>query len=262
MIRENFKNKLRCIRSIGVKFLFRLFLIISILAIILVKFTPFQSLPEPAWFPYGNQFIEVVFNLSIGYIVSSLFYLVVVYLPQEIKKQSAMKIIQARLNTIRYMMEPSVNYFYLRMNTTMPFDDLTEHDFEQFAGLDAIPMNLRYMRKSKSTGQWEAPMHTGQQTEIEYFLHEQKVVTEKITQIFGIPTTINVDHELIEILSELRDCWFYAGIATLISFNLKPIIINFNKGVFHYYELFKKLRKYTDGYEWNFEIVSLSARRT
>lgn len=72
-----------------VVFLFWAFFIVSILSIILVKFTPFKDLPQPTWFPYGNEAIEVIFNLAIGYIASSLFYFILVYMPERIKKQSA-----------------------------------------------------------------------------------------------------------------------------------------------------------------------------
>lgn len=237
-----------------VVFLFWAFFIVSILSIILVKFTPFKNLPQPTWFPYGNEAIEVLFNLAIGYIVSSLFYFILVYMPERIKKQSAMKIIQDRLNTIRLMMEESVNYLYLKMNTTKVFDGLTEHDFEAFIKITNNPMNLKCTRKIMKTGEWGIPSTTGEVSEIQHFFNERNVVCEKITQIFSIPAVINVDSELIEILSEIRDSLIYVVAPHFMS-NPDIKVINFNKGVYKYYELFKKLRQYTDYAEYKYEII-------
>lgn len=60
--------------------------IISVALIIVVKFTPFKDLPQPSWFNYGDEALDVIYDISMGYIVSAIFYLMVVYYPEKVKK--------------------------------------------------------------------------------------------------------------------------------------------------------------------------------
>lgn len=83
-----------------IRFLFWGAFIISVLLIILVKLTPFKDLPEPSWFNYGNEALEIIFNLSIGYIVSAIFYLIVVYYPDKEKKCKVEKAAMADLECV------------------------------------------------------------------------------------------------------------------------------------------------------------------
>ena len=80
-------------KNLNTRYLFWSLLLISFILIIIVKFSPLKDIHTSqinyiSWFPYGFELGEAVFDLSVGYIVSCIFYFIVVYLPEEKKRKT------------------------------------------------------------------------------------------------------------------------------------------------------------------------------
>jgi hypothetical protein len=227
------------------KNLFVLLLVISILSIIFIKFSPLKDMPSPEFFPYGYELGEVVFDLSIGYIVSAIFYFLVVFIPEKKRNKSARVIVQSRLELIAHQMRLSLLYLCNKYEIKDDFDKLDEHHFADVLKVENVVMGIRYEEKVKNN--WNRT-DTGGTTELQHFFSERNSVTRLIEEIFNIPAVINIDFELIEILAQIKHCWFYAAVKALAeSSNLEnTTVLNFNKHVFDYYILYLRLRKYVN----------------
>ena len=105
-------------------------------------------------------------------------------------------------------------------------------------------MNLKY--KILGIHGKRIPFSSGNQTELNFFSYQRKLVITKIDEIFSLPTITYVNDELIEILAKLRDCWFYSGIKSYKKFGEKVIVNNLSLGIYDYYLLFIRLKKFAE----------------
>lgn len=186
----------------------------------------------------------LVINISYGFVVSSIFYLIVVYFPEREKRKSTNKIIQSRLCAIANEINKSIHYLYSKRldSKDVRIDKLEFSHFEPIICLDKRVMKFNYKIKG-SHGGW-IPFGTGEQLEINSYVHEREIVLSKIDELLALPTIIYIDFELIEILVRLRDCWFYSGVAIFLKSNPQAKVHNFNKGIYDYYLLFLRLKRY------------------
>ena len=187
---------------------------------------------------------DLIVNLSVGMILSTLFFIIVVLLPELIKRKSTLKIIQARLDTIGNELNHSMFYFtHKRMSMKIDsLKKLQKNDFKKISGLSRKRMNFKYTILG-THGHW-IPFSSGEYTELDFFINQKKIIIKKIDEIFSLPTITQVDDELIEILAELRDCHFYGTIRAYERFGEKVSDENFNQGIYEYYRILKKLKKY------------------
>lgn len=235
---------------------FWILLFLSIVSIIIIKISPLKNIPSSQipllyWFPYGYEFGEIMFNLSIGYIVSCIFYVIVVFIPDYQKRQSAMSIINKDIIIIAEAMNLHIHYLLEKNNITTKFDILTESDFIAIPKLTNNKMSFYYQYKEENSTTY-VKMYTGYYTELERFTDVKNLITQKVDKLFNIPSIIYVDYELIETLSNISNSSFHS----LIPYINKYPDLNcpdFSKDVYRYYLLLKELLRYTKIKEYTFD---------
>ena len=187
---------------------------------------------------------DLISNVALGILESSLFYLIVVYYPELLKKKSTLKVIQPRLNTIVNQLNQAIHYLHSnRINTKKDVLVLLKEDFSSVDKLGNHKMNFQY-KILNIKGEW-VPFSSGDQTELQFFTSEKALITRIIDEIFNLPTITALDDSLIEILAELRDCLFYSGVKSFNTYNnFNLTIVDFDKDVYIYYQLFLRLKKH------------------
>lgn len=256
------------LKNLNLKYLFWSLLILSFLLIVFIKFSPLKNIHTSdinylSWFPYGMELGDVLYGISISYIVSCIFYFVVVYLPEQKKRKSAMTIIEKRLDNISGDIGVVIAY-YLRKNDIIESDNahlkeevesITDFDYDRV-------MNFNYQYVEKQTGN-KVPFGTGNYTE-EMLVYEYKnQVQKRIESIFQIPIILNVDHSLIVTLEEIYNSSFW-GISTTrihmkenhpqIDLSMYEMVTpDLGKDLYKLYLLNKELSKYFIPRKYTFE---------
>ena len=186
---------------------------------------------------------DLIFELALSIIASTIFYIIVVVIPEQQKEKSTLAVIRPRLKTITNELVQSIHYLQGRLNLNKKnINKLTKEDFNGLTALYNKSMNFKYLITNKEN-QW-IPFSTGDISEIQHFERECILVIRKIDEILALPIIINLNIELIETLAKLRDCWFYAGIKSYAQGIPIITIDNFNNGAYDYYTLYLKLKKF------------------
>jgi len=167
--------------------------------------------------------------------------LIVVYYPENTKRNTTLKIIQPRLNTI--LNEINISVSYLRNNRVNSNKKRLElQDFESIDSLDSRLMNF-YYEIFGTNNKW-IPFSTGEQTELNHFRQEKDLIIRKIDEIFKIPTISILDEDLIANLAKLRDCLFYSAVESYNRWGRIVTVTYFKTAIYDYYLLFRALQKY------------------
>ncbi|RLL41099.1 hypothetical protein D8M04_17800 [Oceanobacillus piezotolerans] len=251
------------LRKLNIRFLFWFFLILSCILIIVIKFSPLKDIHTSqigylSWFHYGYELGETIFGLSISYIVSCIFYFIVVYLPEQNKRKRAMAIIENRIDNILGDMGVIIYYYFHKNSITESNDELLKEQVEKINRIDPNnKMNFSYQYIEKSTGR-KVPFGTGDYTELMLLEEYRSGIQGTINSIFQIPVIINIDHDLIVILEEINNCFLFRTVAGLITARKLPerykiATPEFGKNLFKFYLLYKELSKYIEPTEYTFE---------
>ncbi|MFE1242960.1 hypothetical protein ACFW35_02420 [Fictibacillus sp. NPDC058756] len=244
------------LKNLNFRIIFWFLFLISIIFIIMVKFSPLKDIHTSqisfiSWFPFGFELGETVFDLCIGYIVSCIFYYIVVYLPEQKKRKQTMTIIEKRIDSILGSMGITIYYYFHKYGIS----ENNKRFQEQVEDLETIDcnnkMNFSYQYIEKPTGR-TVRMNTGEFTEIMSLLDHSKRIQGTINNIFKIPVIVNIDEDLIVILEEINNCQLFRTVSALKMFPL-GITPGFGKDLFLYYLLYKKLSKYIEPTKYNFD---------
>jgi hypothetical protein len=201
---------------------------------------------------FSEERIQRINNLlsstGLGVIISTFFYLLLVYFPEKLRARTVRKLIQPRLNTIANMMLESIAYLTFKYNIETNGNDFTKLKFEDLKTIERLenkPMDFKY--RLKAGDNWSGNS-SGTITELHHFVHEREQVIKKIDEILSLPIIQSENDKIIETLAKLRDCWFYSGVDSYSRMGTKVTVMNFNKGVYDYYQAYVTLSKYTDNY--------------
>lgn len=244
-------------KSLNFRIIFWFLFFISISLIFMVKFSPLKDIHTSqisfiSWFPFGFELGETVFNLSIGYIVSCIFYYIVVYLPEQKKRNRTMTIIEKRIDSILGLMGITIYYYFHKYGITEKNNKRSQEQVEKLETIDSNnKMNFSYQYIEKSTGR-TVRMNTGVFTEIMLLLDHSNRIQGTINNIFKIPVIVNVDDDLLVILEEINNCQLFRTVSALKAFPSAKTP-EFGKDLFKYYLLYKKLNKYIEPSKYNFE---------
>ncbi len=222
--------------------------IISIIFIIQIDFGVLPLINSQIHAEKIQRINNLISNISQGVLVSTFFYLLLVYFPERSRAITTRKLIQPRLDTIVIMMQNSIAYFVYKHNlksATKDFSDLTFEDFKNIERIEDIPMNFKYKLKFKQNDYW-TQFSSGTVTEIDNLEHERKILRNKIDKILSLPIISNEEDLLIETLSKLRDSWFYSGVDSYFKKGKTTTVQNFNKGLYEYYLFFLTLSKFSN----------------
>lgn len=256
------------LQKINIRILFWSLFLVSCLLILLVKFSPLNGIHTSqiiylSWFPYGFELGEILYGLSISYIVSCIFYLIVVYLPEQKRRNRAMTIIENRIDHILEMINVLVNYYFHKNHIEVNNDKNFKENVEAITKIDydkKTKFSYQYIEKSTER---TVRMGTGDYTE-EMLLEEyQTRIQSNIQSIFQIPIILNVDHNLIVTLEEIRTARFlgygttrkemrkYFPLEKVLQMNIETPELG--KELFSLYLLHQELSKYISPTKYFFD---------
>lgn len=244
-------------KNLNSRFIFWFIFFISSIFIIMVKFSPLKNIHSShisflSWFPFGFELGETVFNLSIGYLVSCIFYYIVVYLPEQKKRNLTMTIIGKRIDSILGYMGITIYYYFHKSGITENNNNRLQSQVEKLETIESYyKMDFSYQYIEKSTGR-TVRINTGEITEIMSLLDHSKRIQETINNLFKIPVIVNIEEDLIVILEEINNCQLFRTVSALEMFPVAKTP-EFGKDLFKYYLLYKKLSKYIEPTKYNFE---------
>lgn len=182
---------------------------------------------------------NAILTISYSFIVSTIFYIVVVSTIENKKKKTNRLAIQSRLNNI--YSATTIGSLYLKEKKALC---KIKNDDNNSLQITRQKMNFKYDIEKKDNSNTWIPFSTGDVDEISFFSNQAKRIIKVIDEIFAIPNTNTQPDELILALAELRDSWFYAS-AISLSHHETSIISNFDKGVEKYLEINKIVSKYS-----------------
>ncbi|WP_131799330.1 hypothetical protein [Bacillus mycoides] len=223
----------------------------------MVKFTPLKDIHTSqisflSWFHYGYELGETVFGLSISYIISCIFYFIVVYLPEQKKRLRAMKIIENRIDMVLGFMGITIYYYFYKNGIAESNDERLQELVEKIQTIDNDNnMDFDYQYIEKPTGN-TVRINTGYHTEISSLSDYRSRIQQTINEIFKVPVIINVDHELIVVLEEINNCMLFKLVSAVEKYPAGRTP-EFGKDLFKYYLLYKKLGKYIEPTKYSFE---------
>ena len=244
-------------KKINSTLLFWLLLLLSFSLIIAVKFSPLKDMSTSqiiifSWFHYGFELGELVFDLSVGYIISCIFYYIVVYLPEQKKRNGAMLIVESRISKILDYMSITLNYIIYKHEITLTHDNhLMLEEFQKITSLDESQnMNFYYQYYSKSANN-RTLCNTGVYNEKSLLIDQRIKIKEIIDNLFNIPVITSVEHDLLVILEEINNCGLFKQVF-IISTEPNVNTPELGKELFNYYLLYKKLGKYIEPTKFSF----------
>ena len=226
--------------------------LISVVVIMQVDLGVIPLIKAPLFLQANVQKINsLASNLAQGFLISTLLYFMVVYIPERSRAFTTRKIIQPRLDTIVQMLGESIAYFVfkyqLKANGVDDFGGLTLGDFSMITELTNEKMDFRYGITTATTNSVNS---TGDITELYHFVHERRVILEKIDAILSLPIISSESDELLEALAKLRDSWFYIGVNEFDNPRAKMFVVeNFSRGVYEYYTYYRIISKYSHVYK-------------
>lgn len=182
---------------------------------------------------------NVLLSLSLSYIAGIILYLLINFFPERRKRISNLSMIQKRLDNL--LNESFIFIAYLSKKNYAS-DDILSLKLENFSNIHFLTnnkMNFRYFIEKDSN-------FTGEFTEITYFKMIKDKSIKTIDDFYRIPSSIYMNNELIELLSELRDCDIFQNID--VSGLLIPIQ-NFDLQIFNYYNILLNLKNYSNKLE-------------
>ena len=127
------------------------------------------SLDKIEWFPHADVWFQVLFQLSIGFLVSFIFYIMQVYIPQKKLTEQANKCIQDRIQNIVDKMEDIFRRIFEKYDGTYNEESLTCEKFLEMLHKIRTLDRINVIAASRS--------HSGQIDENSYFTIKEWILT-------------------------------------------------------------------------------------
>ncbi|MGC6589086.1 hypothetical protein ACPV3A_29595 [Paenibacillus sp. Dod16] len=188
--------------------LFWVLIFVSFLSIFLVKFVWVNTLP-PKWFPWGQEFGELVNDLCIGYLVSVIFYYIVVYIPDKRNKRAAdLGIIRMHVPRVLYHSKKILGLLYFKMETEKTLIMLTEDDFIKIERLDPSEPVDFFLGDSYIDGKLVMSVRVEADNQGNFLIHHREAIKKSISEMFMSPLIKYVDSDLVHIIGKINHCDF------------------------------------------------------
>jgi len=227
--------------------------LIAILLVLQIELNFIPLIPSELSVNLARKINGLVSAFSQGLILSSLFYFLVILIPEYRRKRTAMTLILPRLRGITTSLQESIGYLCYKHNLPAQKDSFRGLKLSHFEKITKLDNELKNFHFKRMTGNNWVHDLTGSIRELESFVRERKHVISSIDGILSLPIIQYVDDELIQSLATLRDSWFYSCVKSFDNYGLGPKHYKFNEGVYVYYDIYQKLNKYITPYR--FEIV-------
>lgn len=199
-----------------------------------------------------NDGDPILLSLSTSYLVSVIFYFIVVYIPENKKKKSVMLVADGNLKLIATQMYVMINYILLELNLQKDFEKYEENDFVKLKERQLKFKDINFNYQHYFNGKYGSNDSFSGWNEILYLHYCCNSITKSIEEIFKLPNIINSEYKLIEILELIKNNWF---ISCIISKKIMPSKnnVDLEKGFYSFYNLFLKLEKYINIHDIRFE---------
>lgn len=222
--------------------LFWVLTFVSFLSIFLVKFV-WVNTPPPKWFPWGHEFGELVNDLCIGYLVSVIFYYIVVYIPDKRNKRAADSgIIGIHVPRVLYHSKKILGLLYFKMETEKTLITLTKDDFMEIERLDpSTPVEFILVDSYLGSTQHGIGVIVKHDNQGEFLILHRDAIKESIDEMFFSPLIKYVDSDLIHIIAKIKHCYFLNNnISNIVKGN--DYILH-REGMYKFYELYMEFTK-------------------
>lgn len=238
--------------------------IISIFFVLWIQLEIFPFIETDSISFSANGLNIIVLNLSYGLIVSTLFYLVIVYIPENRRKKSTRIVIQDEIDILHDRLIVLFMYFY-KINDNKPEDFIKEElSLVTFGKKVVIPneeMNFEYYRQADNnfkrelvkgrmkTTVLERKWHsasTGNIKLLTFLQNESDYIHDLINNILSYPTISSQDDELIIALFEIRSSKFLRTIENSKQYEYTGHIQFSDDSIFLLYLGFKTLMYYSN----------------
>lgn len=228
--------------------------LIAILMVGWVKFDLFPLISCPFSSIHAYNINEVIYTICTGVIVSSLFYLIVVYLPAQMNERKIKKIIQFELADIGYRLQRGMAYFcqkYDWKNDGYKIKGLTYEKYFSLIQKQKLDRKVLMDFCYKSGNSIYSKGLYFNLPETEYFVNEKKFICSYIEKIVSHPGIQFGNFELINCLYELKNCNFYHYIESATQdpdseFCGCCVNNDFSKALFEYYKIYLKIIKFCE----------------
>jgi hypothetical protein len=200
----------------------------------------------PSSFPEDriSKINGLVSDLCQGVVVSTFFYFLLVYLPEQEKARRVKALIQPRLGSIVEMMEPSL--LYILIKSGQPQETLKEASldaFSSFPGITGAKMNFEYQVLYDDCT-WVS--HEIPHTDVEHFQRVRNDVCQGIETLLSLPHIADENDGLVDLLPRLRDCTFYYVVRSTEIFGANLGVPELQQHIYDYWYLYSKLRKISE----------------
>ncbi|MEC1760383.1 hypothetical protein [Schinkia azotoformans] len=226
-----------------------LLFLISLTSIILIKFV-FGDIPEKI--KLGEEIGEVIFNLSIGYISSFIFYILDIWIPEiKTKKKLNDRISIPMSRLMNRMFEPikDIAETYDGGKSLADLSDKELGEIVQRVDLinDKGPVYLVNLNTNATYG--------------EYLYLQIEEANQFVEQIYKIPFNFNI--EIIDILDRIQNSKYHEIMRSIKKYSgfrgnnvqLKGEVIA--ETIIEYYRLFKELKDYMNKHKIKITIKEL-----
>lgn len=220
-------------------------IILNIIAILIIIYIVSEILP---FIPcdYSIEKISKINNLtlsvSIGIVLSSFFYLLLVFLPELNRRRTVRATISAKLDTIINNIQTHIAYFNKKysMNGNMidNFINIPQTNFQDIKTIEDCPTN--FYAETESDG-----IDINIYTELDYFYANSLFIKRVIESILSTPSIVYEDVDLIKTLSEIKENSFYNTVEILHKNKGKGMTVGgVNSSIYRYYTLYGNLLKH------------------
>ncbi len=216
--------------------------------------------PQRGTYIYGA--LKLMENLSLAYIASLVFYLIIEFIPKQKKAKRAYQIIENELVSLFSNMSKLISILNSELKIDKDYKNIKLSDVEILDSLSVSNETKYYHNKIYIDGEYSS------ETEIyiQYYSELPKIINnilKRIDKIKNMPCIVDVDNRIIQILSEVESNGFVLQVQYLEkcvdNYELFKNIIrtNFGKNYYHFIQSLTKLydfefRKFTyKKYEMN-----------
>lgn len=219
-------------------------LVLNTISILLIVYIVFEPIPLiSSNFPVGKilKINNLIIDLGTGVVISTMFYFLLVFIPEKNRKKIVRTTITPQLNTIVDGMQTHIAYldrkYSMNGEKSNHFDNIAKEKFAKIK-IEDIPTNFYAETSSNS-------IDLNCYTELDYFYANSCFLKRILENILSIPSIIYEEVELVKILTEIKNNSFYQSVEMLHkNKTLEMSISGIDESTSKYYNLYCKLLKY------------------
>lgn len=195
-------------------------------------------------FHFDKEKIETVNNILIGLIlgfyINAIFYLLNSVLPHLRNQRKSLKICEPYLREIFKRLKISQGYMLHKVGKNI-VNNVEEKDFEPFKKLSMDKLTFVYKEK---VGEGDIQMPFTAMDEIDFFNIEKTILLNNTNVILSNPYLLNLNEELVFLLSRLKNEMFYIGVKYHVdSGNNYFTYLGLEKFMYEHFTIVNKLKE-------------------